>query len=68
MSINPRLCISDITFSKLEKTPVNVRKTSLEKKIRSGITYRYTCSSIKVTYYGKTSRHFYTRAAEHMGI
>ena len=43
-------------------------KDLLEKKIRSGIIYRYTCSNCKVTYYGKTLRHFYTRAAEHMGI
>ena len=43
-------------------------KDSLEKKIRSGIIYRYTCSNCKVTYYGKTFLHFYTRAAEHMGI
>ena len=41
---------------------------SLERKIRSGLIYRYTCSNCKVTYYGKTFRHFYTRAAEHMGI
>ena len=33
-----------------------------------GIIYRYTCSNCKVTYYGKTFRHFYTKAAEHMGI
>ena len=26
------------------------------------------CSNCKVTYYGKTCRHFFTRAAEHMGI
>ena len=43
-------------------------KDSLEKKIRSGIIYRYTCSNCKVTYYGKTFRYFYTRAAEHMRI
>ena len=43
-------------------------KDPLEKKIRSGIIYRYTCSKCKVTYYGKTFRHFYTGAAEHMGI
>ena len=43
-------------------------KDPLEKKIRSGIIYRYTCSNCKVTYYGKTFCHFYTRAAEHMGI
>ena len=26
------------------------------------------CSNCKVTFYGKTYRHFFTRAAEHMGI
>ena len=43
-------------------------KDPLEKKIHSGIIYRYTCGNCKVTYYGKTFRHFYTRAAEHMEI
>ena len=43
-------------------------KDSLQKKIRSDIVYRYTCSNCKVTYYGKTYHHFFTRAAEHMCI
>ena len=43
-------------------------KDSLEKKISSGIIYRYRCSNCSITYYGKTFRHFYTRTAEHMGI
>ena len=43
-------------------------KDSLNKKIRSFLVYRYTCSNCNVTYYGKTYRHFFTRAAEHMGI
>ena len=43
-------------------------KDPLEKKIRSGIIYRYTCSNCKVTYYGTTFRHFYTRVAEYMRI
>ena len=43
-------------------------KDSLQKKIRSDIVYRYMCSNCKVTYYGKTYRHFFTRAAEHMCI
>ena len=43
-------------------------KDSLEKKIRSGIIYRYRCSNCNVTYYGETFGHFCTRAAEHMGI
>ena len=43
-------------------------KKSLEKKIRSEIIYRYRCSNCNVIYYGKTFRHFNTRADEHMGI
>ena len=43
-------------------------KDPLEKKIRSGIIYRYTSSNCKVSYYGKNFHHFYTRLAEHMGI
>ena len=43
-------------------------KDSLQKKIRSDIVYKYMCSNCKVTYYGKTYCHFFTRAAEHMGI
>ena len=43
-------------------------KDSLEKKIHSGIIYRYTCSNCKVIYYRKTFHHFYNRVAEHMGI
>ena len=39
-----------------------------KKKNRSDIVYRYMCSNCKVTFYGKTYRHFFTRAAEHMGI
>ena len=43
-------------------------KDSLEKKFQSGIIYRYRHSNCNATYYGKLFRHFYTRAAEHMGI
>ena len=43
-------------------------KYSLKKEIYSDTVYRYTCSNCKVTYYGKTYQHFFTRAAEHMGI
>ena len=41
-------------------------KDSLQKKVCS--VYRYMCSNCKVTYYGKTYHHYFTRAAEHMGI
>ena len=62
-------CKLKITFrSKCRLNTLFQFKDPLEKKIRSGIIYRYTCSNCKVTYYGKTFRHFYTRAAEHMGI
>ena len=43
-------------------------KDPLEKKIRSGKIYLYTCSNCKVNYYEKTFQHFYTRVDEHMGI
>ena len=43
-------------------------KDSLNKKFRSDLIYRYTCSNCNVTYYGKNYRHFFTRAAEHMTI
>ena len=40
---------------------------SLKKIIRSDIVYRFTYSNCKVTNYGKTYRHFFTKATEHMG-
>ena len=43
-------------------------KDTLNKKIRSFLAYRYTCSNCNVTYYGKNYRHFFTRAAGYMGV
>ena len=43
-------------------------KDFLEKKILSGIVYRYMCSNCKVTYYGKTFQNFFTRASQHARI
>ena len=43
-------------------------KDSVEKKIPPEIICRYRCSNCNVFYYGKTFRHFYTRAATHIGI
>ena len=71
-----RLCSSYENFHREIETLKSIFKHSnyqqfkdlLEKKIRSGIIYCYTCSNCKVTYYGKTFCHFYTRAAEHMEI
>ena len=43
-------------------------KDTLDKKICSDLVYGYLCSSYNATYYGKTNRHFFTSAAEHMSI
>ena len=43
-------------------------KNLLPKKLCSGIVYSYKCNSCNAIYYGKTKRHFYMRAAEHMQI
>ena len=43
-------------------------KDVLPKKLCSGIVYSFKCNSCNAIYYGKTKRHFYVRAAEHMGI
>ena len=42
-------------------------KIPSRKKILSGIVYRYTCINCKITYYGKTFRHFFARACKHVG-
>ena len=67
---------SNLKFCKLKvvfQSPCKVNsflryKDSLQKKIGSDIVYRYMCSNCNVTYYGKTRRHFFTTAAEHIGI
>ena len=43
-------------------------KDTLDKKIRFHLVYRYSCSNCNATYYSKTQRHFFKRAAEHKGI
>ena len=43
-------------------------KDNLDKKTPFHLVYCYSCSSCNATYYGKTYRHFFTRAAEHMGV
>ena len=67
---------SNLNFCKLKvifQSPCQLNslfryKDSLQKKNRSDIVYRYMCNNCKVTYYGKTCHHLFTRAAEHMGI
>ena len=64
-----RFCNLKVVFRSQRKLNTLFRfKDSLNKKICSFLVYRYTCSNCNVTYYGKTYRHFFTRAAEHMGI
>ena len=43
-------------------------KDTLDNEIRSDLVYRYSCSSYNATYYGKTYRHFFARAADHTDI
>ena len=66
---NLKFCKIKVIFQSPCKLSLLFRyQDSLKKEIHSDIVYRYTCSNCKVTYYGKTYRHFFTRAAEHMGI
>ena len=80
-SMQLRTCLvnsieSNLQFCKLKvifQSPCKLNllfcyKDSLQKKICSDIAYRSMCSNCKVTYYGKTYHHFFTRAAEHMGV
>ena len=66
---NLSFCHLKVVFQSSYKLHTLFRfKNTLNKKIRSHLVYRYSCSSCNATYYGKTSRHFFARAAEHMGI
>ena len=60
---NLKFCKLKVIFQSSCKLNSFLRyKDSLQKKIRSDIVYRYLCSNYKATYYGKTYRHFFTRA------
>ena len=66
---NLSFCHLEVVFQSPYKLYTLFRfKDTLNKKIRSHLVYRYSCNSCKATYYGKTYRHFFARAAEHMGI
>ena len=43
-------------------------KDKIPKSLRSGVVYKYQCSSCNATYYGKTKRHLKVRMSEHFGI
>ena len=63
---NLNFCQLKVVF----QSPYKLRTlfSTFDKKIRSDLVYGYSCSSCNLAYYGKTHQHFFTRAAEHMGI
>ena len=64
-----RFCSLKVVFRAQRKLNTLFRfKNTLNNKIHSFLVYRYTCSNCNVTYYGKTYRHFFARAAKHMGV
>ena len=66
---NLRFCHLKVIFQSPCKLRTLFRfKDTLDKKIRPDLVYRYSCSGCNASYYGKTYQHFFTRAAEDMGI
>ena len=57
-------CTIVMTLRKL-RTVMPSLKPPIEKEIRSGIVYKFTCSRCKACYVGFTRRHLKTRADEH---
>ena len=43
-------------------------KDTIPKALQSNVVYKFQCSVCGDRYLGKTSRHFATRIAEHMGV
>ena len=43
-------------------------KDVVNTKLSSHIIYKFMCSCCNATYYGKTQRHFFVRASEHLDI
>ena len=66
---NLRFCHLKVVFQSPYKLHTFFRfKDTLNKKISSHLVYRYSCSSGNAAHYCKTYQHFFTKAAEHMGI
>ena len=67
IEINLKFCKFKVIFqSPCKLNSLFHYKDFLQKKILPDIVYRYMCSNCKVTYYVKTYRHVFTRAAELM--
>ena len=41
---------------------------TIPKEIISYLGYKFTCSCCNATYYGKSERHFFVTASEHLGM
>ena len=54
------------TLRKL-KTVTPSLKPPVDKSLRSGLVYKFTCPRCSACYVGATSRHFQTRFKEHIG-
>ena len=66
---NLRFCKhKDIFHSPCKLNSLFRYNDSLKKNIHYEIVYRYASSNSNMTYYGKTYRHFCTRAEEHVVI
>ena len=64
-----RFCHLKVVFQSPYKLHTLFRfKGTLNKKFRCHLVYCYSCSSCNAIYYGKTQRHFFTRAAKHINI
>ena len=58
-------CKVIFTLRKL-KTVLPSLKEPVEKRLRSGLVYKITCSHCEVCYVGKTRRHLQARVKEHL--
>ena len=67
--LSKELYILKVTFKSPSKIVNHFHfKDVIPKKLCSGIVYSFKCNSCNAIYYGKTKRHFYVRAAEHMRV
>ena len=63
----------DIKLQFVSTTPSHIgsffkSKDHFPSSLCSNVIYKFTCSSCKATYYGKTNRNLLTRYREHLGI
>ena len=62
-------CKLNVTFSSNKKLRNFFSfKDKIPTNLKSLVLYKFKCSDCKITYIGKTSRHFQIRYSEHLGI